>query len=158
MKIRIICVGKLKEKFYRDACQEYIKRLGAFAKIEIIEHKDEKVPDNYSDEEIRKAVGREGSRILARLGSGPAIALDLNGDMPDSVQFSEQIAGMMQNGSSTIDYIIGGSNGLSPEVLSACSRKISFSRMTFPHQLFRVMLLEQLYRAFKIMRGGTYHK
>ena len=78
--------------------------------------------------------------------------------MPDSVQFSEQIAGMMQNGSSTIDYIIGGSNGLSPEVLSACSRKISFSRMTFPHQLFRVMLLEQLYRAFKIMRGGPYHK
>ena len=87
MKIRIICVGKLKEKFYRDACQEYIKRLGAFAKIEIIELKDEKVPDNYSDKEIRKAVGRESSRILARLGSGPAIALDLNGDMPDSVQF-----------------------------------------------------------------------
>ncbi|MGI6108311.1 MAG: 23S rRNA (pseudouridine(1915)-N(3))-methyltransferase RlmH [Eubacteriaceae bacterium] len=158
MKIRVICVGKLKEKFFKSACEEYLKRLSAYAKVEIIELKDEKVPESYSEEEIRRVKEREGQKILEKAGTYPSIALDPNGQEMISEKFADTLEQMMLSGDSTINFMIGGSNGLSEAVLQQSRMVLSFSQMTFPHQLFRVMLLEQIYRAFKIIRNETYHK
>lgn len=158
MKIRVICVGKLKEKFFSQACAEYAKRLSAYTKLEIIELKDEKAPASASAEEIRQVKIREGRQILAKMGDYPTIALDPYGKQMSSEDFSDYIHRQMIAGKSTINMVIGGSNGLSDEVLKKSVLRLSFSDMTFPHQLFRVMLLEQIYRAFKIMNNETYHK
>ena len=159
MKIKIICVGKLKEAYLRDACAEYLKRIGAYADISVREVADESIRENASEAEIRKALDREGERILAALSPGDhVIACDLGGKKYSSEGFSEHIWELMNRGKSSIAFVIGGSCGISGSVRSMASDRISFSDMTFPHQLARVILLEQIYRSFKIMRGEPYHK
>ena len=157
--INIICIGKIKEAFFKGAIAEYGKRLSKFCKLDIIELNDEKIPNpsNYSLEEQIKE--KEGSNILSQIKPGSyVIALDLNGLTLDSVSFSNKLENIYSNLSSNITFIIGGSLGLSKEVLSNCDELISFSKMTFPHQLIRIFLIEQLYRAFKIINNETYHK
>ena len=159
MNIRIIAVGKLKEKYWRDAVAEYSKRLGAYCSLEIIEVKESLLRANPSqaDEEAVKAA--EGEDILRHIGkSDYVITLEIKGKSLSSEQLAEKIAQLALDGKSTIDFVIGGSLGLSPKVSSRADLKLSFSAMTFPHQMMRVVLLEQIYRAFKINRGETYHK
>lgn len=159
MLIKIICVGKIKEKFYRDAVLEYVKRLSRYAKIEIIECSDEKTPDNASDELCDQIKSREGERILGRIKDNDhVIALAIDGKMYSSESLSEHLDKLMLNGKSTLVFVIGGSLGLSGAVLARANEKLSFSAMTFPHQLMRVILLEQVYRSFRIMKGEPYHK
>ena len=159
MLIKIICVGKIKEKFYRDAVLEYSKRLSRYARIEIIECADEKTPDDASAELCNQIKSREGDRILGKIKDADyVIALAIDGRMYSSEAFSDHLDKLMLSGKSTIVFVIGGSLGLSREVLSRANEKLSFSSMTFPHQLMRVILLEQVYRAFRIMKGEPYHK
>lgn len=159
MNITIIAVGKLKEKYLKSAIDEYSKRLGRYCKINIIEVVDEKTPDNASvkDELIIKE--KEGEKILKNIKDNMfVIALDLNGKMLSSEEFANHIEKSAVGGTSNFVFIIGGSLGLSKEVLSRSNYKLCFSKMTFPHQLFRIMLLEQIYRAFRINKGEPYHK
>ena len=159
MLVKIICVGKIKEKFYRDAVLEYSKRLSRYARIEIIECADEKTPECASVEQCNQIKSREGERILGKIKDGEyVIALAINGKMHSSESLSEHLDKLMLGGKSTIVFIIGGSLGLSNEVLARADEKLSFSALTFPHQLMRVILLEQIYRAFKINNNETYHK
>ncbi len=159
MKIRIICVGKIKEKFYRDAISEYTKRLSAYCKTEIIECPDEKTPDGASGEEETRIKCKEGERILSRIKDGEyCIALAIDGKVRTSEQLSQHISALMMNGKSTITFVIGGSLGLSDDVLLRANEKLSFSAFTFPHQLMRVILLEQIYRSYRIMNHEPYHK
>ena len=159
MLIKIICVGKIKEKFYRDAVLEYVKRLSRYAKIEIAECADEKTPDNASKELCDQIKSREGERILGRIKDNDhVIALAIEGKMYSSETLSEHLDKLMLNGKSTIVFVIGGSLGLSGAVLARADEKLSFSTLTFPHQLMRVILLEQVYRSFRIMKGEPYHK
>ena len=159
MRISVICVGKIKEAFYRDAIAEYRKRLSRYSTMEIVELVDEKTIDGASASEERKVIDTEGERILKVLSDEAfKIALCIDGKKLDSVAFSEKIETIKVSGYSHIQFIIGGSLGLSAEVLARADWLLSFSRMTFPHQLARVMLLEQIYRAFQISTGGKYHK
>lgn len=159
MLIKIICVGKIKEKFYRDAVLEYVKRLSRYSKIEIVECADEKTPDNASAELSDQIKSREGERILGRIKDNDhVIALAIDGKMYSSETLSEHLDKLMLNGKSTLVFVIGGSLGLSGAVLARANEKLSFSAMTFPHQLMRVILLEQVYRSFRIMKGEPYHK
>lgn len=159
MLIKIICVGKIKEKFYRDAVLEYTKRLSRYAKIEIVECADEKTPDNASTELCDQIKRREGERILGKMkDSDYCIALAIDGKMYSSEDLSSHLDNLMLSGRSTIVFVIGGSLGLSRAVLARADEKLSFSAMTFPHQLMRVILLEQIYRSFRIMKGEPYHK
>lgn len=159
MKLRIICVGRLKEKFYTDAVNEFKKRLSRFSELEIAELADEKAPEKLSDAELEGVKLAEGRRILAKITDGDTvIALDIAGKQLSSPELADRIAAYMLEGKSRLAFIIGGSNGLSAEVLARADFRLSFSKMTFSHQIFRVMLLEQLYRAFKIMNGEPYHK
>lgn len=159
MNIKITAVGKLKEKYLKEALEEYAKRLSRYAKITILELSDEKTPENASEKEEKLIKKTEGERILKSIDEGSyVIALDLNGKMLSSVEFSSFISNLGVQGKSNINFIIGGSLGLSPEVLKRADYKLCFSKMTFPHQLFRVMLLEQIYRGFRIMKGEPYHK
>ena len=159
MKIDIICVGKVKEAFYRDAAAEYIKRLGRYAAVSVLEVADEPTPERASDAEEAAIRQREGERILKKISAGArVIALAIDGRGYSSEGFSAHINELALSGCSHIQFIIGGSLGLSPEVLSAADEKISFSAMTFPHQLMRVILLEQIYRAYRIIRHEPYHK
>ena len=159
MKIRVICVGKIKEKFYRMAIDEYIKRLGRYCKPEIIEVADEKTPDNASTHEVELIKDKEGERILKNIRKdGAVIALAIEGKMLSSEQLADKISQLGVKGESHIQFIIGGSLGLSEKVLKEADMLLSFSKMTFPHQLMRVILLEQIYRAFKISRREPYHK
>lgn len=158
LKINIICVGKIKEKFFRDAINEYSKRLSRFCICNIIEVPDERIPDNLNIhiEELIKS--KEGSKIISNVKSSSyTIALDLKGKQYDSIEFSKKIENLSIC-NSTVNFIIGGSLGLSDEVLKNSNELICFSRMTFPHQLIRIFLLEQIYRAFKISNNETYHK
>lgn len=159
MQYTILCVGKIKEKFYSQAVLEYSKRLSRYAKIEIVEVPDEKTPDSASDlqeEQIRK---REGDRLLGKLkDSMYVIALDLQGKEYDSVSFAEHLGECMLQGRSHLVFVIGGSLGLHKCVLERCDESISFSHFTFPHQLMRVILLEQIYRANRILHHEPYHK
>lgn len=159
MKITIICVGKLKEKFYREAAAEYIKRLSKYCRIEMIEVQDEKTPDHAVmalEEQIKK---REASRILKHIKEDAFIySLEIGGYQPDSIELAEQIKELAVRGQSHIQFIIGGSLGLHESVSKAAGRAISFSKMTFPHQLMRIILLEQIYRSYRIMMGEPYHK
>ena len=159
LRVEIIGAGKLKERFWREACEAYVKRLSGYCALKIIEIPDEKAPEGLSDREKERILSREGGRILsAAAGNGTMWALDIRGESMDSETFSAQIDKLAVEGESTLQLVIGGSYGLSQEVLKAADRRISFSEMTFPHQLMRVILLEQLYRAFKIMRKEPYHK
>ena len=159
MLIKIICVGKIKEKFYRDAVLEYVKRLSRYAKIEIVECADEKTPDNASALLCDQIKSIEGERILGRIRDNDhVIALAIDGKMYSSETLSEHLDKLMLNGKSTLVFVIGGSLGLSGAVLARANEKLSFSAMTFPHQLMRVILLEQVYRSFRIMKGEPYHK
>lgn len=159
MNIRIITVGKIKEKYLTMAIQEYAKRLSAYCRLEIIEVKDEKIPETASDAQRKKAVELEGNRILSYLKDEEILAtLEIQGRQMDSPAFSKKIETYGIQGKSQITFVIGGSIGLSPEITKRSDWKLSFSEMTFPHQLFRVMLLEQIYRGFKIIRNETYHK
>lgn len=159
MKLRIICVGRLKEKFYTDAVNEFKKRLSRFAEVEIVELADERAPEKLSDAELEQLKLAEGRRILAKLADGEtAVALDIKGVQLSSIELADKLKSLMLEGKSRIAFIIGGSNGLSSEVLSRADFKISFSKMTFSHQIFRIMLVEQLYRAFKIINNEPYHK
>ncbi len=157
--IDIVCVGKIKESYLRDAISEYSKRLSRFCKLNIIELNDEKIPDSCSATVAEAIKKKEGDNIISHLKKDSYIlALDLKGKELDSVAFSQKINTIYSNINSNITFIIGGSLGLSPEVLSSCNELISFSKMTFPHQLIRVFLLEQVYRAFKIINNESYHK
>lgn len=159
MKIDIICVGKLKEKFYRDAAAEYIKRLSRYCKTEIVEVQDEKTPYGASftlEEQIRE---REGARILKALREDAyVITLEIQGKKMDSETFARTIEKLAAYGRSHIQFVIGGSLGLHNSVSEKADFKISFSDMTFPHQLMRVILLEQIYRGYRIVNGEPYHK
>lgn len=159
MKIKLICVGKLKEKYLDDGIKEYLKRISAYSDIEVIEVADERIPDNPSLAEETIVKSKEGRRILDKVKQDDyMILLDVQGKELDSIQFAERIEDCMINGKSTIDFVIGGSLGHGEDVLTRANARISFSQMTFPHQLMRLILVEQIYRAFKIIRHGTYHK
>ncbi len=159
IKITIICVGKIKESFFRDAISEYQKRLSKFCNLSIVEVADEKTPDNASpatEDLIRK---KEAERILKHVKTGTyLIGLEIDGKMLDSKELAGHIDNLSLSGKSDIGFVIGGSLGLDKSVTSACDYHLSFSKMTFPHQLMRVVLLEQIYRAFKILANEPYHK
>lgn len=159
MNINIIAVGKLKEKYWTAAMEEYIKRLGRFAKVNIIELADKKIPDNASVKEEIQVIESEGEQILARIKDSHFVfALCVEGTQLDSVEFSKKLSSVSLSGKNDIDFIIGGSLGLSDAVKKRADFKLSFSKMTFPHQLMRVVLAEQIYRCFKILNNETYHK
>lgn len=159
MNVRILCVGKIKEKFYREAISEYSKRLSKYCNLEIVEVNDEKTSENSTETEINIIKDKEGERILKHIKDRDyAIALAIQGKQQDSVAFSKYIENLGVTGNSSICFIIGGSLGLSDAVMKRCNASISFSKMTFPHQLMRVILLEQIYRAMRIMNNEPYHK
>ncbi len=159
MKITLAAVGKIKEKFYADAIAEYSKRLSRYCKLEILQVADEKTPDNASETVERQIKEKEGERLLASIKEGAyVVALAIEGEMLDSVGLSEKINALGVGGTSQIVFVIGGSLGLSDAVLKRADYKLSFSRMTFPHQLMRVILLEQIYRSYRIIYGEPYHK
>lgn len=157
--ITLITVGKLKEKFFTAAVEEYAKRLSAYCKLEIIEVKDEKTPENPSEAEKSAVLDREAERILAKIPKGAKIiTLCVEGRQMTSEEFSRLISSYAVSGTSKLVFIIGGSMGLSDKVKCLSDLRLSFSEMTFPHILMRVVLAEQLYRAFTIIEGKTYHK
>ena len=159
MKITCITVGKIKETYYTDAVKEYSKRLSRYCKLEIIELPDEKTPDGASQAQETAIKNREGERILKAIREDAyVIALAIEGQAPDSLGLSPKLERLGIGGTSHVTFVIGGSLGLSSLVLKRADEKLSFSRMTFPHQLMRVILLEQLYRSFRIMKGEPYHK
>lgn len=159
MRITICAVGKVKEKFFRDAIAEYVKRLGKYCRLEIVEVEDEKTPDNASDTVENAIKEKEGRRLLGHIKEDSfVIALAIDGEKLDSMQLSRKVEKLGVMGTSHITFIIGGSLGLSDEVLKRADYRLSFSDMTFPHQLMRVILLEQIYRSFRIMKNEPYHK
>lgn len=159
MKIKIVSVGKLKEKYLIQGIAEYTKRLGKYAKIELIEVPDEKAPENLSAEEMRQVKAKEGERILAKVKENEYVfALAIQGENPSSEKFAEQLNQLGIQGKSQITFIIGGSLGLADAVLERSDAQISFGKMTYPHQLMRLILVEQIYRAFRINKGEPYHK
>ncbi|MCC2826209.1 23S rRNA (pseudouridine(1915)-N(3))-methyltransferase RlmH [Faecalicatena orotica] len=159
MKITCVVVGKIKEKYFTDAIKEYSKRLGRYCKLEIVELADEKTPDGASEAEEQAIREKEGERILKALKDDAyVIALAIEGKMLDSVELSRKIESLGISGTSHIAFVIGGSLGLAPAVMKRADYALSFSRMTFPHQLMRVVLLEQLYRSYRIMKNEPYHK
>lgn len=159
MKIKIICVGKIKEKFYRDAIDEYVKRLSRYATVEIHEVADEKTPDKISDTERDLILSKEGERIRSRIKDSDYICtLAIEGKKLSSEGLADKLNDIMVSGVSSIAFIIGGSLGIESSIKKEASFSLSFSDMTFPHQLMRVILLEQIYRAFKINAHEPYHK
>jgi len=159
MKIRILCVGKVKEKYLRDAIDEYMKRMQKFADMEILEVSDEKTEERASETEMESVLSKEGERLIKLIGERDFVtALDIGGVKVSSEGFAEKIKNTILKGSSTLDFVIGGSLGLSDMIKKRADFRLSFSDMTFPHQLMRVILLEQIYRAFKINNNEPYHK
>ncbi|HJV17265.1 MAG TPA: 23S rRNA (pseudouridine(1915)-N(3))-methyltransferase RlmH [Bacillales bacterium] len=157
MNISIVTVGKLKEKYLKQGIEEYLKRLTAYAKVEVIEVADEKAPEELSDIEIEQVKQKEGERILAKISQDTyVIALAINGKMQSSEELADSLDKLATYGKSKIAFVIGGSLGLSEEVLKRANEKLSFSKMTFPHQLMRLILVEQVYRAFRINRSEPY--
>lgn len=158
LSVNIICIGKIKEKYWTDAIAEYKKRLGAFCKFSIIELDEEKTFNNPNSSQISAILNAEGKRIINALSKNSyVIPMCIEGKQLSSVELSEKLNDVSL-GYSTIDFIIGGSWGLSGEVKSKSNFKLSMSKMTFPHQMARVVLTEQIYRAFEIMNNGKYHK
>jgi len=158
MTIRLVCVGDLKEDHWTKAASEYAKRLDGFCKLEIVEIPEAKLPANPGEALIQTALASEGTRILAKCGGFHLIALAIEGAMESSPAFSERLEKLGVAGVSKVAFAIGGSHGLSDEVKRKADQLLSFSPMTFPHQLMRVVLLEQIYRAFSIQRKSSYHK
>lgn len=159
MKVTILCVGKVKEKFYRDAIAEFSKRLSRYCKLDVIEVSDEKTQEDASENEIRIVKEKEGERLLKNIKEDAyVICLCIDGKQMDSEELSEKIEKLGVQGTSHICFVIGGSLGLSDEVVKRADMKLSFSKMTFPHQLMRVILLEQVYRSYRIMNHEPYHK
>lgn len=159
MNITLYTVGKIKENFYRQAIDEYAKRLGRYCKLKIVEVADEKTPDRASEAEELQIKEKEGERLSKQIKDGTyLIALAIDGKKMDSVAFSEKISALGLHGTSEIGFVIGGSLGLSDKILKRADMKLSFSDMTFPHQLMRVILLEQIYRAYRIISNEPYHK
>lgn len=159
MKISIVCIGKIKEKFFRDAIDEYSKRLSRFCKLEIVELADEKIPDGASDKVEEQIKTTEGERILKAVpDSAYMILLAIKGEELTSEALADKISKLGIGGESHICFVIGGSLGTSDAVYKRADYKLSFSKMTFPHQLMRVVLLEQVYRAYKINAREPYHK
>lgn len=159
MKITILCVGKIKEKFYRDAIAEYAKRLSRYCKLEITEVADEKTPDGAGNTIEMQIKDKEGMRLLNKIKDDDyVIALAIDGKMKDSVELAKEIEQLGIRRKSSLTFVIGGSLGLSESVLKRADMKLSFSKMTFPHQLMRVILLEQIYRSYRIINQEPYHK
>lgn len=159
MNIKIIGVGKIKEKYMLEGIKEYSKRLSRYCNLEIIEVADEKTPENLSKIEMDLIKNKEGARILSKIPQNAyIISLDIKGKQLSSEQLAEKMENLMIDGVNAIVFIIGGSLGLVDEVLEKSDFKLSFSKMTFPHQMMRMILLEQVYRGFRIMRGEPYHK
>ena len=159
MKITVITVGKIKEKYLRDAISEYSKRLSRYCKLEIVEVADEKTPDNASENVENQIRQKEAERILKYIKEDfYVITLEINGKMLDSPGLAEKIENLGTKGESHLTFVIGGSIGLGEEILKRSDFGLSFSKMTFPHQLMRVILLEQIYRGYRIVAGEPYHK
>jgi 23S rRNA (pseudouridine1915-N3)-methyltransferase len=159
VNISIIAVGKLKEKYLKSGIDEYLKRLSSYAKVEIIEIPDEKAPEELSPSEMEQVKQKEGEKLLSKLSQDTyVIALAIDGKMKSSEELADTLDKLATYGKSKVAFIIGGSLGLSNEVLQRADEKLSFSRMTFPHQLMRLILIEQIYRAFRINRNEPYHK
>jgi 23S rRNA (pseudouridine1915-N3)-methyltransferase len=159
VNIHILCVGKLKEKYFRLGIEEYSKRLRSYARVSITEVADERAPETLSQAEIRQIKQAEGDRLLKKIPAQTyVIALAIQGRQLSSEDFAKKIGELATYGHSDITCVIGGSNGLSDEVLHRADFQLSFSAFTFPHQLMRLILIEQIYRAFKIIRGEPYHK
>ena len=159
MKIRIIAVGKLKEKYLKQGIAEYEKTIGKYCKFEIIEVPDEKAPETLSEAQMLQIKEKEGQRILAKIKDTEYVfALAIEGTSPTSEAFAKQIDQLGIQGKSQLTFVIGGSLGLSQEVMTRSDDKISFGKMTYPHQLMKLILLEQIYRAYRINTGAPYHK
>lgn len=159
MNIRIISVGKIKEKYIREGIEEFSKRLSRYCKLEIIELNDERAPENLSKKDMEIVKNREGERILPKIPQNTfIISLEIQGRQLTSEGLSEKLENLMIDGINDVTFIIGGSLGLSKEVMKRSNFKLSFSKMTFPHQLMRLILLEQIYRSFRIMKNEPYHK
>lgn len=154
MRITVVAVGRLKERFWREACDEYLKRLGAYAEVRVVE-----VADRDESRGVERALAEEGADVLRALPDGAhVVTLEIGGRQHTSVGFSERLQALALDGRSSVAFVIGGSNGLSPEVLARASERMSLGPMTLPHNLARVVVLEQLYRAFRIARNEPYHK
>lgn len=159
MKISIIAVGKLKEKYLKQGIEEYLKRLTAYAKVAIIEVADEKAPETMSEAEMLEVKRKEGERILGHISQDTyVITLEINGKMLSSEQLAAKMDELATYGKSKVAFVIGGSLGLSEAVEKRSDLALSFSKMTFPHQVMRLILVEQVYRGFRIIRGEPYHK
>ncbi|KMJ60412.1 50S rRNA methyltransferase [Bacillus sp. LL01] len=159
MNISIITIGKLKEKYLKQGINEYLKRLSAYAKIDIIELPDEKAPEQLSDAEMEQVKNKEGERILGKISDDThVIALAIEGKQRSSEELAKEMDKLATYGKSKVAFVIGGSLGLSGAVMKRANDTLSFSKMTFPHQLMKLILLEQVYRGFRINRGEPYHK
>ncbi|MFD1359490.1 23S rRNA (pseudouridine(1915)-N(3))-methyltransferase RlmH [Fictibacillus halophilus] len=159
MNISIVSVGKLKEKYLKQGIDEYLKRLGPYAKIDIIEVPDEKAPETLSDQEMIMVKNAEGERILSKIGQDVhVIAMAIEGKAVSSEDLAENLDKLATYGKSKIAFVIGGSLGLSEAVMKRANEKISFGKITYPHQLMKLVLVEQIYRAFRINRNEPYHK
>ncbi len=159
MKINIYCIGRLKESYWVNACNEYIKRINPYAHIEVIEINDLPIKENASKKEEEEIKNKEGRKVLAKLNpSSYLVALDLNAKQYDSIEFAFHLDKMFVSSKSTINFVIGGSLGLSEEIKHRANESICFGKATYPHQLVRIILLEQLYRSFRILNHEPYHK
>jgi 23S rRNA (pseudouridine1915-N3)-methyltransferase len=159
VNISIVTIGKLKEKYLKQGIDEYLKRLSIYAKLEVIELPDEKAPENLSETEMMQVKEKEGERILGKINDDThVIALAIQGKMKSSEQLAKDLDQLATYGKSKIAFVIGGSLGLSQSVMKRANDTLSFSKMTFPHQLMRLILVEQIYRAYRINRGEPYHK
>ena len=158
MKIKIYCIGKIKEQYLKDGINEYIKRISPYSNIEIIEVMDSKVKDNPNQSDISKAKNEEGDRVLKLLKNEYLIGLDMNKIEFTSEDFADFLQKKLVEGGSNLSFVIGGSYGLSDALKARCNTSISLSKLTFLHQMTRLILLEQIYRAFKILNNETYHK
>lgn len=159
MNITIVSVGKLKEKYLKMGIEEYTKRLGAYTKIDIVEVADEKAPESLSEADMEIVKKKEADRILAKIGADAhVVALAIEGKQMTSEELAANIESLMTYGKSKIVFVIGGSLGLHDDVIKRADELLSFSKMTFPHQLMKLVLVEQVYRAFRIMRNEPYHK
>ncbi|QSZ27072.1 23S rRNA (pseudouridine(1915)-N(3))-methyltransferase RlmH [Aceticella autotrophica] len=159
MNIDIIAVGKIKERFFDEGIKEYLKRLKVYCNMRIIEVSDEKAPEKLSEKERLEVMHSEGIKIMNKIRKGSfIITLCIEGKQFDSLEFAHYLENLSISGNPSITFIIGGSLGISEDIKNLSNLKLSFSKMTFPHQLMRLVLVEQIYRVFKIMKGEPYHK
>ena len=159
MNIKVVCVGKIREKYIQEGIKEFSKRLSRYCNLDIIEISDGKAPENLSTKEMEIVKSKEGEKILSKIPQNThVISLVIEGKQLTSEGLAENIENLMVSGTNDICFVIGGSLGLSQEVINRSDYKLSFSKMTFPHQLMRLILLEQVYRGFRIMKGEPYHK